>query len=298
MSLDNPVVETADKFYKSAEDSDLVETPEATDVTETDDIQDPLPKEGEELEKPEEGKTEPEESEETDDDEETQYVEIDGKEISLEDIRESLKSDFMQSDYTKKTTALSEERKTFEAERDSERETLLKSQSEVSDMRDQLTVLVAESEEIDWEELKEDDPDRYIELKELADKRKAALEKVKADRETPADDPALIQAEQEKLFAANPDWFDDDNKPTETYSKDTALMNEYATKAGFTADEFKQMTRAHYLTTILKAAKYDQLQEKGRKIKKTREKVPVVTKPKAKKTSTVKKSAADTFYGK
>ena len=38
------------------------------------------------------------------------------------------------------------------------------------------------------------------ENQEQADKRKEALEKVKAERETPADDPAMIQAEQGKLF--------------------------------------------------------------------------------------------------
>ena len=51
-----------------------------------------------------------------------------------------------------------------------------------------LEVLVQEDDQIDWVELKEDDPERYIELKEKADKRKEALEKIKAERLTPADE--------------------------------------------------------------------------------------------------------------
>lgn len=285
MSTDNPLVEPADTFYN---------TPEVTEPN--------APTETEEATVLAEPEVNPEiVSEESNADNETKdalYVEIDGEEHNLDDVKKWRDGHLMQSDYTKKTQALAEERKTFEAERDSDRENVLKSKSEVDDMRDTLAVLVAEDDEVDWAELKEDDPERYIELKEKADKRKEALAKVKAERETPADDPALIAEERGKLFAANPEWFDDDGKPTEVYSKETTLMNEYAVKAGFTADEFSQMTRAHYMTTILKAAKYDQLQEKGKKIKETREKVPVVTKPKATKATESLKPAHEVFYGK
>ena len=124
----------------------------------------------------------------------------------------------------------------------------------------------------------------------------AALEKVKADRNTPADDPALIESERGLLFAANPEWLDKENKTTETFKKDTALMNAYVSSAGFSSEEFNKMTSSRQLTTILKAAKYDELQEKGRKIKEKRDKVPVVTKPKA-NTDMQPTSMADTFYG-
>jgi hypothetical protein len=285
---DNPVLEPADKFYTPEAEA---EPTKPTEEVETAEIQDP----------PEEALETPdivsEESEATDEEEDAQYLDLDGKETSLDDVRAWRDGHLMQKDYTQKTQTLAEERKTFEAERSAEREELLKSKSEAAEMRDQLAVLVAEDEEIDWAELKEDDPEKYIELKEKADKRRETLEKIKAERQTPVDDPAFIASEQKKLFSANPDWLDDEGKPTETYQKDTALMNEFSIKAGFDAEEFKHM-RAHHLVTILKAAKYDQLQEKGRKIKETREKVPVVTKPKATKSSEQPVSMADKFYGK
>lgn len=292
---ENPAVET--EFYKTPITDEPIKPTEEPDVTKQDNQ---APEQDVELDKPVEIETEikADKSESDDEEQESHYVEIDGKEIDLEDVRKWRDGHLMQSDYTKKTTALADERKTFNAERDTGREDLLKSQTEVTEMRDLLSVLVAEDESIDWAELKEDDPDRYIVLKEKADNRKDALEKVKSERNQPVDDPATIADEQRKLFSANPDWLDADNKPTESYTKDTTLMNDYAVNAGFTTEEFSQLTRAHHMMTILKAAKYDALQEKSRKINKKREKVPVVTKPKANKSKEQSTSMADTFYSK
>lgn len=286
---DNPITEPENKFYNAVTESEP--TKPAEEVVVNAEVQ--APPEEESLEAP---VVDTEETEAKDEDKESQYIDLDGSEIDLEDVRKWRDGHLMQSDYTKKTTTLADERKAFEAERESERENLLKSQSEVSEMRDTLEVLVMEDEAVDWVELKEDDPERYIELKEKADKRKESLEKIKADRATPTDDPALIATEQGKLFAANPAWLDKDKKITEAFTADTKLMNEYAIKAGFDPEEFSQLNKAHYLNSLLKAAKYDQLQEKGRKIKETREKVPVVTKPKA-KTNSQPKPSHEVFYG-
>jgi len=294
---DNPVMEPADKFYGNQAEAEPTKPTEEAAVT-NEEIQEPQP---ETTETPEEVKaeaeTKPEESDETNE-ENVQYLELDGEDVSLDDVRKWQKGHLMQSDYTKKTTTLADERKAFEVDRDSTRENLTQSQTEVSEMKDMLTVLVAEDEEINWAELKDDDPDRYIELKEKADKRRAALEKVKSERNTPADDPALIESESRKLFAANPDWLDESGKATEACKEDSNLMSEWAANAGYTDEEYKSLNRAHHLTTVLKAAKYDQLQEKGRKIKETREKVPVVTKPKATVVKTQPMSRHEKYYGK
>jgi len=290
---DNPLLETAEQFYNAGESEQ--KPTETTDVTTVQETEQDV-----ELAKPEEAedKTEVEavESEATDEEKESQFIELDGKEIDLDDVRDWRDNGLMQKDYTKKTTLLSNERKSFEVERSTERETIAQEKSKIIEMQDMLTVLVQEDAAIDWVELKEDEPERYIELKEKADQRKAALEKVKAERNTPVDDPALIQTEARKLFEANPTWVEDGNV-TEAYQTETALMNEYAMKAGFQPDEFANLNRAHYLQTILKAAKYDELQEKGRKIKEKREKVPVVLKPKGEVKSEQPKDAVSIMYG-
>lgn len=288
MQTDNPTLEP-DATNSNPIESEPTQPTDTTDVTA--DNQDP-PEGPENLDNP--AKSADENAD--DDNENAQYLELDGDEHDLDDIRKWRDGHMMQSDYTKKTTALADERKKFNAERDTDRENLLKSQAEVAEMRDMLTVLIGEDEAIDWEELKEEDPERYIELKDKADARKAALEKVKADQATPMDDPATIATEQGKLFAANPEWLDKDKKVTDVFTQDTKLLNEYAVRAGFSNDEFKNLNRSHHLITLLKAAKYDQLQEKGRKIKEKREKVPVVTKPKATKQNSRPKTAAEAFF--
>ena len=294
MDTDNPTLEPGEQIHSKTEVGAEHKKPtEEADVTLKAD------QEPENLDAPsksDDKSDNAEGSDATDDDENIQYLELDGKEYDLDEVRGWQNGHMMQSDYTKKTTTLAEERKSFEAESETSRENLLKSQSDVSDMRDKLEVLVLEDKEIDWVALKADDPEEYIELKEKADKRKAALEKVKAERESPIDDPAFIQAERAKFFKANPEWLDDKGEVTEAAKKDTKLMDAYVAKAGFSTDEFNKLTQSNILIAILKAAKYDELQESGRKIKAKREKVPLVTKPKAKATGQ-SKPIAEVFYG-
>jgi len=294
MSTDNPEVGTEDKFYTKPEATDLNETTEAPVTLPEDQA---LDHEDEKLDKPSEIKAEDEELAAIDEDKESQFVEIDGEEIDLNDIKQWRDNGLMQSDYTKKTTEHSQFAKKERDEIALDRENLTKANEDVSELRDKLTVLVAEDELIDMAELKEEEPEEYIKLKEKMDLRKEALAKVKAERETPVDDPDLIASEQGLLFAANPEWLDKDNETTETFKKDTALMNAYASTAGFSSEEFSKMTSSRQLMTILKAAKYDELQEKGREIREKRTKVPVVTKPKA-NVNAQSTSMADTFYGK
>lgn len=289
---DTPVLEPVDIMYSKPE-----QKPTDEPVTEAVQVPPTLENPADEPKEPEkvvEGEP-AEESTSADEDESIQVLELDGEEYELDQVRTWKKGHMMQADYTKKTTTLAEERRTFETERESGRESLLKDQAEVSTMRDKLAVLVQEDTEIDWEDLKVSDPEEYIKLKERADKRKEALGEVQTQSVTPFDDPAYIAQEQGKLLKAMPEWVED-NQYTETYTQDTRAIMKYATNAGFSAEEFKFMTAAHHQITLLKAAKYDQLQEEGRKIKATRETVPLVTKPKAAKQTNQARSAVDIMY--
>lgn len=291
MSAENPVLETEDEL--KVVEPDLNEITDEAAVTKTDDQ---VPGQDDKiLDKPEVINSE--ELVADDEIKETQYIELDGKEISLDDVREGLNSTFRQSDYTKKTTEHAQFAKKERADLALDRENLSRANEEISINRDLLTVLVAEDESIDWAELKEDEPEEYIRLKEKADSRKEALAKVKADRETPADDPVFIEAERKKFWDAHPEWLDKDNKVTDVHKADTAIMNNYLTKSGYTSEEFSKQTSSKQLTTILKAAKYDELQEKSRKITEKRVKVPVVSKPKVNTENGQSKSKADIFYG-
>lgn len=281
----------SDVFYADEAEQ---ESPGPTEQAESA-SEEPTEAPGQEVAEPEESESESVEVETEEQDQETLYVEFDGEEHSLDDVREWKAGHLKNADYTQKTQALAEERKTFEAEREAERKQIAEATVKVSDLADQLEVLVAEDQEIDWADLKEYNPDEYIKQKELADKRKAKLDEIKAARQAPVDSPEVLQAEQKKLFDANPGWMED-GKPTKQFEADTKLMQEYAINSGIAPEEFAMITRANLLQIILDAAKYSEVKKKAVETKAKREKVPVVTKPKAAKPKQPPKSMADVFY--
>ena len=282
---DNPVLEPVEKFYGKADVAEPVEP------TETEAVADQVEELEQEVEKPE-VQAKAEESEAEAEEKESYVIDLDGEEIPLEEVKKWRDGHLMQSDYTKKTMAHAEKVKADKAELETQREQLKQEGEKLSEMQGLLKVLVAEDDAIDWAGLRASDPDKYIEMKERSEARREALAQVKTETVTPEE----VAEEQAKFFEANPEWFDDKKKPTEAYKRDTALINAYAAEQGYTAEEFSKMTKARYLLTMLKAAKFDQLHKKSDVISKTREKVPVVIKPKV-KNKDQPKSRAELYYG-
>jgi hypothetical protein len=306
MATDNPITEPADLFYGATESEELEEPTEEEAVTngddqdteETEQTDQPLEDEEESKdESEEEGEEEDADSEDDDAEdsgEELVYLDLDGKEVDLDEVRKWRDGHLMQADYTRKTQEVADDRKAVQAER--EEVTTLKSQ--INEQLAELKAMVELDEEIDWVELRETDPDEYIERKEKADKRKAAVEKFKAEPEDSPLTPDELKEEQSTLFGGHPDWFDDKGKTTKTYTDDMEALNSYCKNAGFTEAEVKGMPRARYIETLLKAAKYDELQERGKEVKKRVKKATLVTKPKAQARKVNKKPKAleDVFY--
>ncbi len=226
------------------------------------------------------------ESEPTTESEESYFIELDGEEIDLDDIREWRAGHMKDADYRQKTAKVADERRELEAKGDE----IAQKVQEIDELRDKLKVLVMEDEQTDWEGLKDSDPQRYIEHLERNNKRKELLEQIDID---PSVD---IEAEKRKLFEANPQWVEK-GKATDAYHADMKLMGDYTRNAGYTQRDIKGMTKAHFAITVLKAAKYDQLQAKTAEVKKERKKVPVVTKPKAKAARKQAKTPGQLLYG-
>jgi hypothetical protein len=262
------------------------ETPEETEE-ESADIADDGTEESEELEG--------DELEESDDNEDTFVYEINGKEYTPEDIEALESGSMMQADYTKKTQAHAEEVKTF----NDEKALFETDKAKVSDLSAQLEVLVAEDEEIDWADLKEYDPEKYIEQKEKADKRKVKLAEVKAGQiEQPKTQEAMTVSDQQVLFNANPQWLTDGRQDAnnEHYVKDMQMLIDYGSTIGMSITDLQSMNKAGHWVAMLDAAKYQAQLKKGSALKKRVIKAPKVTKPKA-NNSTTAKSASDIMYG-
>lgn len=284
-------VTLSDIFYSTDEsepqetptDEPVEESPEETEVEESTEVDDTE-------------ESELEDQEDAGEDQELLYIDLDGEEVSLDQVREWKAGHMKDADYTQKTQKVAADRKALEEERNSfnsEREKL-------SELSAQLEVLIAEDDEIDWNELREYEPERYIELKEKADKRKKALDEIKAKS---PEQEATNQLTQEELQAESDDlftsqgWKDKDGKLDEAkYKKDQEMLLDYLNKQGYSQEEYSQINRAHHFKTLLDAARYQLQQKKGSALKKKVKAAPKVTKPKPGKSPA--KSAADVFYSK
>jgi hypothetical protein len=311
MATDNPVMEPADVFYGTAEAEDSQEQPEAEAVTESED-QEALAEDAEIDGQPEtEDEVESEESEESEGDDEAEvtedgeqelvYLDLDGKEVDLDEVRQWRDGHLMQADYTRKTTELAEERKALQTER----EEVSATKSRLAELQVELQAIVAEDVSANIDELLDPeseryDPEEYARQVKKVEARKATVEKLKSEAVSqPMISDDEIVSEQQALFAANPSWLDKDNKPTAEFESDQKLMNEYFKTNGFTQEDVGGMFRARYIETCLKAAKFDQLQGKASKIKSKAKKATLVTKPKkqARRLKPKAKTAEELFYG-
>jgi hypothetical protein len=295
MPSDNPVVEPADIFYKTADAEELLEQPEAEAVTKESATQ--SAEEEAETETPEaevdntkeseEAESESEEAEAESEEEELVYLDLDGEEVSLDDVRKWKNEGLMQSDYTKKTTELAQERKVVEAKGAE----LTELSTQVASLHAELQAALEEDSKVNLADLQEFEPEEYA---KHVEKRKELANKIAAVSTQPSITQEEVDTEKAIMAKTHPEWMDEAGKPTETYISDMTLVNAYASEH-FTPEEFSGMAKAKYIEAILKAAKYDALQEKSKEIKKKVKKAPLKTRTKqtpAKKP----KSLEDTFY--
>lgn len=296
-----------DMFYNQAEPESNQPTEEANnqapdevEVVEDRDEQ-RLPEETQDDIETEE--TETEESEPQLSDEEY-YVELsqkdgDAREVSLKQIKEWEKGYLRQSDYTKKTQKLADERGLFEADRQGEVNKIVAEKLEgVDDLITEMEALITEADEsIDWDELRQFDIGEYTKQKELKEKRVSAVANAKlkrAEQNQVTQTPEEQQREQQILQSNNPEWFKD-GKTTEVHTKDMKLLSDYLIKSGYTTEEQNQITTAKHWQTLIDAAKWNAQASKVDGVKKAVKKVPLTPKPK-KSQSKPAMSRADRFY--
>jgi hypothetical protein len=246
--------------------------PEAVDVSEDTPaihIESEAPAE-EVTEEAEESSIELSEDETTDNDDEDLYVEYKGREINLKDVEMWEQGHLMQADYTRKTQELSDSRKAVEAQQAE----FASKQQTLNDKLATIEAMIEEDTKTPEEiaELREYEPEKYIDYIEKQNKRKDLL---KAKQPVNKVD---VQAVSNELFTKHPEWIDG-GKQTEQFTKDMQMMNEYAQSMGYANSEIPNM-QAHHYETMLDAAKYRALKNKTAVIEKKVRKAPVSTRPK------------------
>jgi hypothetical protein len=283
--------EALQAFYPAAETEPLEaptdeaaadEKPEETEELDTEELAEDETEDTEESES---------EDEETDDTEDAETIEIDGTEHNLTDVEEWKQAHdnvkLMQADCTKKWQEASDLKKDAEAEIGKAQELTL-----------ELEALIAEDSDVDLAELKEFEPEKYIEVTEKLAKRKAKLKELKDSQPVPEKVLSKDEqsAESDDFYSYDPKWIDD-GKLTEAFSDDMKVAGEYMKKAGYSQEETNAIKYSHHWKTIIDASKHNAKKTKSKAIKKKLIKTPKASKPKANK-STNNLAPHEVMYGK
>ena len=194
-------------------------------------------------------------------------VNINGEEHQVP-LDELLKGYSRQSDYTRKTQELSEQRKEIEANHHQWNAEIQQIQTErqqyVSALQNVIENSMGDLDKFantDWEALKNDNPLEYItkrdDFREAQDKvRQVQYQQGQVrqahEQETARTHQRVLQEEHGKLVEALPDWGD-----TQSRQKLSADIKEYAMSQGYSSEEIGSLIDHRSFMTLYKAMKYD-----------------------------------------
>ena len=237
----------------------------------------------------EEPEEEEEESEGTDEEAEEDLlyaVTVNGEEqeVSLDEL---MKGYSRQSDYTRKTQEVSEQRKEFDAMKQQMAQEYQQIQAERQQYVQNMQSLMEGSmsgldkfAEVNWELLKETDPIEFVTKKEEFREAQEKVQRLQQEQHV-AQQRSAAQAQQEHrrvlaeegaaLVKAIPEW-GDSAKQQEMASN----LRSYAMENGFTKEELDSLIDHRSILVLLKAQKYDKLQKTDVKSKKLKNKPRVV----------------------
>ncbi len=210
---------------------------------------------------------ESDETDETDDSEETPQtftVKIDGEDqaVTLDELTAGYSR---QADYTRKTMALSEDRKAFEAERqdttqqrEAYAEALTRMAALFAPTEDDAEELAAlrQSDPAEWSAKMEEKRQRADHLQTVEAERVRVAEE--AQREAAATKAVKVQEEETKLLKAMPEWSD----KTKRDAAQAQIVDYALNSLGLTPDEVNDIFDHRVVVALSKAAKWDALQAK------------------------------------
>ena len=166
-----------------------------------------------------------------------------------------------QADYTRKTQALADERKGFDAEKQAVTQERAQYAQLLSALQTQLQQL--QPQEPDWQKLYDTDPMEWVRQREvwrdLQDKRAAAqyeMQRVQTlqQQEQTSKLASVVQENRQKMLDSVPQW-----KDTTKWEADRVKILDYGRKLGFTDDELNQTYDHRAVVTLWKAMQYDAL---------------------------------------
>lgn len=205
-------------------------------------------------------------------------VEVDGKVVELtpEQVAEAYKSGLRQSDYSKKTAELTQEKNLVQEQAKKERDTYAQKLNHYSI---QLEGALSEQSKTNWAELLEKDPVEYLKQQHLYQQRQAAYQSALAERqqieqqqqqEYKASFESYIAKQNELLIEKIPAWKDEAKATAEKTE-----IKEYLKNIGLTDQEISSIADHRHVVIVRKAMQMDKLLKQAPNATKRVEKAPV-----------------------
>ena len=264
-----------------AEEAQPAEEEESQPETEDESFEEDSEEE-EEAEEVEEESEEPEGEEE----EELYAVTVNGEEVAVS-LDELLSGYSRQSDYTRKTQEVANDRKEMETLQQQYNSELQQIQQERQQYVDALTNMIANQgselekySNIDWDTLRESDPIEYVTTREQyreAQERVQGMQHQQSQvqqaqqAEMKKAHHEMVQVERGKLVEALPEW----GEP-EKQKELSSNLQSYAREQGFSQEELNSLVDHRSILVLLKAQKFDQLEKSDVKSKKLKNKPKVI----------------------
>lgn len=211
-------------------------------------------------------------------------VKDDGKEleVTLDELRKGYSR---YSDYTRKTQALAEERKSFQGEAEAIRMERAQYAELLPALKAQLEV---QSEaEPDWDNLYNEDPIEAARLerhwRKSHQERAAKLQAIEAEQKRVAEENAkdqtralteFVEAERAKLPEVIPEWKDEG-----TMQSEAKELREWALNNGFSERDLSALVQATHVSILRKAMLFDKGSKKVEKVKAQPKKVARIVRP-------------------
>ena len=285
-ALGGSVTEAQEAILSLLEPEEEKPQEEETEPTEVEESQ--PEEEDESFEEEEEEESEEDESEPADEEaeEELYAVTVDGEEVGV-NLEELMKGYSRQSDYTKKTQQVAEDRREIESLQEKYNSEIAQIQAERNQYVQMLGNIVQQSSgelekftNVDWKSLKENDPIEYVTKRE---EYREAQEKIQGIQQQQAQAQraqqvemsraraTMLQEEKGKLIEVLPEMGSDEARPGKVKELQT-----YALGQGFTQEELDGLIDHRSVIVLEKARKYDEMQKANPKAKKLKNKPRVI----------------------
>ena len=187
-------------------------------------------------------------------------VTVDGKTQQIP-LEEAVKGYQRQADYSRKTAALAEDRRSLENERNAVVQERAQYAQLLGALQAQLQTL--QPQEPDWQKLYDTDPVEWVRQREvwrdLQERRAAAQsesQRLQAlqQRENQSKLASQVQDNRQKMLEAVPQW-----KDSAKWEADRSKILNYGKKLGFTDEELTQTYDHRAVVALYKAMQYDSL---------------------------------------